>query len=412
MQVFVFDWMAYGKSVDHFRVNGQMPHLGRAQFDSQVAVDTYSNHLEAWVEMERVGFDGIAINEHHSTPFGLNNSPNLLAAAIARLTTRLKILVYANLLPLHDPLRLAEELAMLDCLSNGRLIAGVARGAPREYKIFNVPMKESRGRFEEAFEVIRRAWVEESFSFDGQYYHYKDVSIWPRPVQRPHPPVWVPVTGSRETVEWAATHDIAITPGVFAGPVREDTIRYYAQCQASHGRLVTPNHINVMIDCYVADSKEQAIAEYGPYLMYLFNTLLPYGQVMQKDVKGYYSSTAFEHLRHGSKGTLAEDATLFAEWTMDTVRAAAENMPIGTADEVVSRIIAECNDAGASSVLLVCNRAHLPQEMFLNQVRRIGREVLPRLQAHQVRVVPYAQGVAPADPRDAASRPTAPAAQV
>ncbi len=394
MQVFVFDWMAYGESIDHFRVNGQMPRLGRTHFNPQVAIDTYSNHLAAWVEMERQGFDGIAINEHHSTPFGLNNSPNLIAAAISRLTSRLKILIYANLLPLHEPLRLAEELAMLDCLSSGRLISGVARGAPREYKIFNMPMSESRVRFEEAYEVIRRAWTEESFSFNGQFYHYNDVSIWPRPVQRPHPPVWVPVTSSRETIEWAAANDIAITPGVFAGPVREDTIRHYARCMARHGRKVTPKHLNVMIDCYVADSKAQAIEEYGPYLMYLFNTLLPYGQVMQKDTKGYYSSTAFEHLRHGSKGTLAEDATIFNEWTMDTVRTAAENMPIGTAKEVTERIIAECDDAGADSVLLICNRAHLPQEMFLNQIRRIGAEVLPHLQAHQVRSVPHAEGVA------------------
>jgi alkanesulfonate monooxygenase SsuD/methylene tetrahydromethanopterin reductase-like flavin-dependent oxidoreductase (luciferase family) len=122
-------------------------------------VDTYRNHLAAWVEMERHGFDGIAINEHHSTPFGLNNSPNLIAAAISQLTTKMKILIYANLLPLHDPLRLAEELAMLDCLSNGRLIAGVARGAPREYKILNVPMSESRGRFEEPKSCGGHGWT-------------------------------------------------------------------------------------------------------------------------------------------------------------------------------------------------------------------------------------------------------------
>ncbi|MEP7313959.1 MAG: LLM class flavin-dependent oxidoreductase [Pseudomonadota bacterium] len=396
MQVFAFDWMAYGESVDHFRVNGVLPRLGRAHFNPQVAVDTYRNHLAAWVEMERQGFDGIAINEHHSTPFGMNNSPNLIASAIAQLTTRMKILIYANLLPLHEPLRLAEELAMLDCLSNGRLIAGVARGAPREYKIFGVPMSESRGRFEEAFEVLRLAWTQDQFSFEGKFYNYKDVSIWPRPVQQPHPPVWVPVTGSRETVEWAAANNITITPGVFPGAMREDSIRHYARCMTQLGRSVTPQHISIMIDCYVADSKAQAVAEYGPYLMYLFNTLLPYGQVYQKDTKGYYSTTAFEHLRQGTKGTLAEDATIFNEWTMETVRGAAENMPLGTADEIVERIIAECNDAGADSVLLICNRAHLPLEMHLNQIRRIGAEVLPRLQAHKVKVVPHAQDLSAA----------------
>ena len=214
-------------------------------------------------------------------------------------------------------------------------------------------------------------------------------------MQQPHPPVWVPATGSRETVFWAAANDIPITPGVFAGPVREDTIRHYARCQARAGRKVTPGHLNVMIECYVADSKAKAIEEYGPYLMYLFNTLLPYGQVMQRDVqKGYYSSTAFGHLRMGAKGTLAEDATVFNEWTLDTVRAAAEHMPIGTADEVTERIISECNEAGASSVLLVCNRGHMPQEMYLNQIRRIGAEVLPRLQAHKIRSVPFAEDVA------------------
>src|SRR4051812_2525071 len=116
MKVFVFDWLAYGESVDKFRVNGELSRLKRDQFDPQVAVDTYNNHLDAWVEMENLGYDGIAINEHHGTPYGLGNSPNLIAAAIARLTKKMKILIYANLLPIHEPLRLAEELAMLDCL--------------------------------------------------------------------------------------------------------------------------------------------------------------------------------------------------------------------------------------------------------------------------------------------------------
>lgn len=392
MRVFVFDWTAYAENVDKFRVDGEMPRLVREHFDGNAAFNTYKNHIEAWVELEKAGFDGVAINEHHGTPFGLGNSPNLMAAALSQLTSKLKILIYANLLPIHEPLRLAEELAMLDCMTNGRLIAGVGRGAPREYRIFNVPMSESRGRFEEGFEVMRRAWTEDRFSFSGDFYKFDDVSIWPRPIQQPHPPIWVPLTGSKESIEWAAAHDASITPGIFPGPMREDTIRYFAECQERHGRSVRSDKISIMVDCYVADSKEQAVEEYGEYLMYLFNTLLRYDQVWQKDVnrKGYYSTTAFEHLREGTKGTLAEDDTVFNEWTMDTVRGAAQHMPIGTADEVVERIVAECDDAGANNVLLVCNRGHMPHHMYLDQIRRIGREVLPRLQAHQVTFVPHA----------------------
>ncbi len=392
MEVFIFDWLAYGENVDKFKVNGQVPKLGSKHFNPQVAMDTYSEHIAAWVEADRLGFDGVALNEHHATPYGLMNSPNILAAALAQATERVKILLYANLLPIHEPLRLAEELAMLDCLSKGRLIAGVGRGAPREYKIFNVPMSESRSRFEEAYEVIRRAWTEDSFSFEGKHYNYKDVSIWPRPVQQPHPKVWVPVTSSKETIEWAAANNIGITPGVMAGSARVDTLRYYAQCQAQYGRKVKPEDLNIMVDCYVADSKAKAVEEYAPYLMYFFNTLLLYDHVTQQNIqKGYYSSKSFQHLREGKKGTLAEDATVFHEWTVDAVRKYVDQMPIGTADEVVEKIIAECEEAGAQNVLLVCNRGGMPQEMFMNQVHRIGKEVLPRLQKHKVARVKIAE---------------------
>ena len=134
MQVFVFDWMAYGQDVDKFRVNGEMPKLGRKQFDPQVAVETYRNHLAAWVEMEKQGFDGIAINEHHSTPFGLNNSPNLIAAAISQLTTKLKILLYANLLPLHDPLPAIDTV-------NDAFATTPVTAAPPAGVLHNVPFR-------------------------------------------------------------------------------------------------------------------------------------------------------------------------------------------------------------------------------------------------------------------------------
>ncbi len=345
--------------------------------------------------MERVGFDGVGVNEHHATPFGLMNSPNLLVAAAAQRTKRMKLLIYGNLLPLHEPLRLAEELAMLDCLSNGRLIAGVARGAQREYRAHNVPMEESRARFDECFDIMRRAWTEEVFSYEGRFHSYQDVALWPRPVQVPHPPVWVPVTGSKDSIEWAAANDLPITPGVTpVGTAREDIIRHYAQCQAGYGRKVTPAYLNFMVDCYVADSKAQAVAEYGPHYMYAFNTLIAYDHPSRDfDQKGYYSSTAHSHLRSGTKGTLADKSMFEHRMTLEDLRARAEGMAFGTPDEVVERIIAEADQAGAETVLLMCNRGAMPQELYLNQIRRLGAEVLPRLQAHKVTRVPFAEGI-------------------
>ena len=142
MKVFVFDLLPYGKNLKHLALDGQhLPFpMEKRHFDPAVAVKTYAEHLGAWVELERLGYDGVSFNEHHATPYGLMNSPNLLAASIAQRTERLQLLIYGNLMPLHDPLRLAEEIAMLDCLSNGRIICGVARGAAREYRVLGVPL--------------------------------------------------------------------------------------------------------------------------------------------------------------------------------------------------------------------------------------------------------------------------------
>src|ERR1700749_7698 len=163
MKVFVFDLLPYGENFEHLREGKELPYpLSKTHFKPEVAVRTYAEHLDAWQLLDELGYDGVAFNEHHTTPYGLMNSPNLLAASAAQRTKRLKLLMYGNLLPLHEPLRLAEEIAMLDCLSDGRIICGVARGAPREYKVFNIPLEESRARFDEAYEIMRRAWSEQS----------------------------------------------------------------------------------------------------------------------------------------------------------------------------------------------------------------------------------------------------------
>ena len=173
MKVFVFDLLAYGEQLEHLKIGGELPYpLAREHFTPEVAARTYAEHLAAWEELDRLGYDGVGFNEHHCSPYGLMNSPNLLAAAAAQRTKNLKLLIYGNLLPLHEPLRLAEELAMLDCMSNGRLISGFARGIPREYQVHNVPLADSRARFEEAFDIITRAWSEDIFSYHGRFWNY------------------------------------------------------------------------------------------------------------------------------------------------------------------------------------------------------------------------------------------------
>src|SRR5579859_871922 len=258
VKVFVFDLLPYGENLEHLKHGAtELPWpLEKRFFKPEVAVKTYAEHLDAWEEIDKLGYDGVGFNEHHTSPYGLMNSPNLLAASAAQRTKKLKLLIYGNLLPIHEPLRLAEELAMLDCLSNGRIIAGFARGIPREHNVYNISQSESRARFEEGWEIIRRAWTEEVFSYEGRFWTYHDVALWPRPVQQPHPPVWVPVTASKETIEWAGKHNIPITPGASSHRgVREDVIRFYASELEKHGHRITPNHLVIQADVYVADTK-------------------------------------------------------------------------------------------------------------------------------------------------------------
>ena len=390
MKVFVFDLLPYGEHLDHLKYGKELPWpLPRRHFKPEVAVRTYAEHLSAWEAMDRLGYDGVGFNEHHTSPYGLMNSPNLLAAAAAQRTQRLKLLMYGNLLPLHDPLRLAEELAMLDCMSNGRIVSGFARGIPREHNVYGVPLADSRARFEEAWEIIYRAWTEEVFSYAGQFWSYRDVAIWPRPVQQPHPPVWVPVTGSKETIEWAGRHNIPITPGLAPlRGLREDIIDYYTRCLGQHGHRLTPDHLIIQASAYVADSKAQAVREAGPYTLYFNRTLFSHGNItetsLQRDA-GYLSSSSFDYLRPENLPAVSGSRERYRDMTMADVEREAEHMPWGTADEVIERIISAADHAGAGTVLVNMNRGAMPHEMFMEQVHRFGGKVLPALQAHAVR---------------------------
>ncbi len=396
MQVFIFDLLPYGENLEHLK-NGatELPWpLTKQHFKPDVAVRTYQEHLEAWEALDKLGYDGVGFNEHHTSPYGLMNSPNLLAASAAQRTKNLKLLIYGNLLPIHEPLRLAEELAMLDCLSNGRIISGFARGIPREHNVFNIPQSESRARFEEAWEIIRRAWTDEVFSYEGRFWNYQDVAIWPRPVQQPHPPVWVPVTASKETIEWAGQHNIPITPGIASHRgVREDVIRYYTKQLNQHGHQITPGHLVIQADVYVADTKEQAIEEAGPYALYFNRTLFSHGNITERNLQaesGYVTNASHDYLRPENVPLVSGSRERYRSMTMDGIRQVAQEQPWGPPDEVAERIIAAADHAGANQVTVSLNRGAMPHAMFMNQIERFARDVLPRLQAHRVTRVPAA----------------------
>ena len=392
MQVFGFDLVAYPEHFDHLKVSGELPYpLPKQYFRPALVVRNYREHLEAWALMEELGFDGVGFNEHHTSPYGMMTSPNLMAAAASQRTSRMQLLIYGNLLPIHEPLRLAEELAMLDCLSNGRLISGFARGIPREHRAYGVNMEESRARFEEAWEIIRLAWTEEVFSYTGRFWSYKDVAIWPRPVQQPHPPVWVPVTRSQETIEWAARWNLPITPGAFSTlTASRDMVRYYAQCLDQHGYAITPAHIKASAAVYVADSRQQAFKEAGPYQLYFRHTLLGHGigDRAQQQTSGYLTPGATDFIRPEHREAFARSGDFRSHTLEDLER--NDRIAWGGPEEVRDILIALAEALGAGTLTLNFNQGAMPHEMFIQNVQRFAAEVLPTLQAHEVTAVPVA----------------------
>jgi alkanesulfonate monooxygenase SsuD/methylene tetrahydromethanopterin reductase-like flavin-dependent oxidoreductase (luciferase family) len=287
---------------------------------------------------------------------------------------------------------------MADCISRGRIISGFARGVPREYNVYDVPMAESRARFEEAVDVILKAWREPVFSHQGRFWKFEDIAIWPRPYQQPHPPVWIPFTGSKETIEWAARHNFAAVLPDFKRGLTEDIVGYYAKHLAKHGHAVTPDHLCFFTDAWVAADKAAALKEYGPYYFYFVHTLWHHGSTKEKEeavkASGYRGQSSFDYVRPENRGAAGLDREKMKQMTIaDVEKRIDENLLAwGNAGHVTERLIDAAERYGANSLLLNMNLGALPHDLFMEQIRRFGRDVLPKLQAHQVRQVPRLAG--------------------
>src|SRR5438067_1154221 len=209
--------------------------VGVLQFFSwperRVAIETvYERALQRIEIMDRTGYDAVWLAEHHFHSFSVCPSVHLMGTHVAARTRRLRIGTAVSLAALYHPLRLAEEVALLDMLSGGRVNWGAGRGfAPSEFNAFGVPPAESAERFREAVEIVLQAWTKERFTFKGAHFSFDDIELLPKPLQQPHPPTWMAAT-SETAIDWAAGRGFSILMDPHASMKEPgDKRRHYGQ---------------------------------------------------------------------------------------------------------------------------------------------------------------------------------------
>jgi alkanesulfonate monooxygenase SsuD/methylene tetrahydromethanopterin reductase-like flavin-dependent oxidoreductase (luciferase family) len=211
--------------------------------------------------VEKLGFDWISLSEHHYSPRILTPSTIVAAANVANIVKNIKIALLGPIVPHGNPVRIAEELAMVDTMSEGRLIVGLLRGTTNEALSFDLNPQEARDRTDEGMELILRAWTEpEPFGWQGRHFQYRTVSIWPRPLQQPHPATYALGT-SAESCDFAAKHRLGL--GVSYGPyeVMAKSTSRYRQKAAEYGWEPVPEQIVYRCNMLLAETDDKADAE-------------------------------------------------------------------------------------------------------------------------------------------------------
>ena len=242
--------------------------MSNDSYDPRIGAELYNRYLDEKVYAEEMGFDGLMLNEHHSTPFCMGGVMNVEAAILARITKRAKIVLLGNVLPIwDDPLWLAEELAEIDMISRGRLVSGWVRGTGRESVAHNTASPFNWERYQEAHDFIVKAWTTPGpFRWEGEHYQYRYVNPWARPYSDPHPPIWIPGVMSRNTVKWAAERRY---PYVMLATEIEPTklsFDYYRECAREAGYEAGTQHTGYVFKIHVDETDELAEATARKFL--------------------------------------------------------------------------------------------------------------------------------------------------
>jgi natural product biosynthesis luciferase-like monooxygenase protein len=331
--------------------------------------EVIEEQLELMMTAEDYGFDSLWPAEHHFREYGHCGTPALILAALAMRTKRIRLGTGVVVLPLNHPVRIAEDYAFLDVLSNGRIDLGIGRGyQPHEYAGMGVDQSRSRDIFRESVEIIQRAWTEEQFSFHGEFYNFDDVTVHPRPLQQPHPPIWM-ASLSKETFELCGQYGFnLLCAPIFGFNVKNgaEQIQHYRDALQAHGRDPKRAGIAALSMTYVAETTEQARAEFRDGVEWYFRTFQKY----VAPPKGQAPIPTFEMYAQ------VRDLLDYASWD-NLVQSGA--VVCGSPDEVVQQIGEMSELCGFTEYLAWTRIGGLAQDKMMRCMELMASRVIPQL---------------------------------
>jgi alkanesulfonate monooxygenase SsuD/methylene tetrahydromethanopterin reductase-like flavin-dependent oxidoreductase (luciferase family) len=343
--------------------------FSNSHYDPEKGAELYHDYLDQMEMADRLGFDGVCLNEHHQTPYGMMPIPGLLAGALTRSVKRAKIAVLGRALPLlNNPLVVAEEYAMLDNLSRGRFIAGFVRGIGAEYHAMGINPAESQQRFSEAHDLIIRAWTEPGpFVYSSKYYNFNYVNPWPRPYQKPHPPVWVPSQGSGSTIKWAAKNKYTYAQTLSPIASVAKFFQMYRDEAEKAGYTASPDQLAWSNSIYVAETDEKAMREAKPHLEALVNRLL-FMPIEMLLPPGYTNFESMDRIRQAK--IVGKPQTI-----EDLVKSGV--VMIGSPNTVREKLAEYQDLAGFNTSLTKTQFGTMPHDMVKANMEAIAQEILP-----------------------------------
>ena len=331
----------------------------------------YQRYLSELVLADRLGFDAIVVNEHHNTAYSMMAAPNLIASAIIPQTRNAKICVWGTPPNLEYPNRLAEEYAMLDVMSEGRLEVAFPLGTGMEYWANPINPTTARERHKESIAIILQAWTQDGpTKFFGEFYTYRFLNPWPRPYQKPHPPCYIVGTGSPETVELAAELGFGYS-AVFVTKQRAlELNRKLRERASSYGRTIRPDQMPLGVITYVAETKQKAEDEGIEHIRYFFEDALRTTPEFLAP-PGYLS---IEQLK--MRAALADK--LHGKFDFDAVNEAFF-CAVGTPDQVVDQLSQWGETMGTNHFNLMAAVGNMPNWKVVKNLSLIAEEVIPRM---------------------------------